>query len=152
LLVSGKRYALTLQLMLKKSRNRKNSSRSPTLPREPQRPPMPMAIDPSLQHPGMHHGRHPETFSPAYDNRHAYPPQLPPQQHTAAYIGQQPMPFTAQQTADAEHIWQDVGQASHDHLPVWIDDECLGGATFTQHGMNAFFLPEAYLPTRPQIW
>jgi len=37
-------------------------------------------------------------------------------------------------------------------LPVWISDQSLGGQSFSQHGIDAFLIPPEYLPTSTQIW
>lgn len=157
--VSGKRYALTLQLMLKRSRKRKpGTSRSPNGSREPQRS-LSMVIDhhPNNAHqpammPPPQHPRSSEPFSPTYEmsfanNNH--------NQHHLQPVAPQPVRQghpAPEGAADAESIWQGFELTSQEQLPVWISDQSLGGHTFSQHGMDAFLLPSDYLPPAPQIW
>ncbi|KAJ7071192.1 hypothetical protein C8F01DRAFT_1109497 [Mycena amicta] len=66
--IPGKRYALTLQVMLKRSRKRKSASstsRSPKATRDPHHP-MAMPVDPVHHHAASHQQQLPEPFSPAY--------------------------------------------------------------------------------------
>jgi len=160
--VPGKRYALTLQLMLKRSKSRKahsSSSRSPKVLRDPQRS---MIIDhPPNSHPASvpipPYTRVAEPFSPVYEypaqelhlqgpHTHAmhmavnpmaqhYPPQLPHPNFT-----------------EAEQILRGLEQTDVAQLPVWISDQSLGGQSFSQHGMDAFIIPTEYLPPATQIW
>jgi hypothetical protein len=53
---------------------------------------------------------------------------------------------------DADQIWQGFEMTAQEQLPVWISDQSLGGQSFSQHGMDAFLLPNDYLPAAPQIW
>ncbi|KAF7339790.1 Fungal-trans domain-containing protein [Mycena venus] len=138
--IPGKRYALTLQVMLKRSRKRKSgssTSRSPKTSRDPHRP-MVMSVDPN--HPGNMQPHHAEPFSPAYESfaspANAHAPTHQPHLHAT----------------DADHIWRGFEMTASEQLPVWISDQTLGGNSFSQNGMNAFLLPQDYLPPTPQIW
>ncbi|KAJ6574941.1 hypothetical protein B0H19DRAFT_619992 [Mycena capillaripes] len=140
--IPGKRYALTLQVMLKRSRKRKSgssTSRSPKITRDPHRP-MVMAVDPG--HPGNMQQHHPEPFSPAYES-FAGPggPHIPGSSHQPHL-----------HATDADHIWRGFEMTASEQLPVWISDQTLGGNSFSQNGINAFLLPQDYLPPTPQIW
>ncbi|KAG6830299.1 hypothetical protein H0H92_001377 [Tricholoma furcatifolium] len=158
--VPGKRYALTLQLMLKRSKKR--TSRSPKTTREGHRL-MSMSVDHSAGTiPGavsVTHQRHMEPFSP-YDS--SFPEMhgqnlgsgaLPHQHHISHHQSQQMLhPPYQQGMADAEHIWRGFEATANEQLPVWISDQSLGGNSFTQNGMDAFLLPNDYnMPTAPQI-
>ncbi|KAF9566152.1 hypothetical protein CPC08DRAFT_658350 [Agrocybe pediades] len=156
--IPGKRYALTLQLMLKRSKRRKGSgaSQSPNISRDPQRPPG-MVIDQQphgVPLPPPIHGVV-QPYSPIYDVGPAgYPIQ---DNHSHANQGQaNPMPqYYAPQAGnfnEAEQIWRGLEQTSVEQLPVWISDQSLGGQTFSQHGMDAFIIPTEYLPPTTQIW
>lgn len=160
--VPGKRYALTLQLMLKRSKRRKanSSSRSPKVSRDPQRSLM-MAVDPpgsqSAPTTAPQH-RPPEPFSPTYDpNNYPMEGQMDgphgPHPHVSVNTMPQQFPHLAHPSfAEAEQIWRGLEQATGD-LPTWISDQSLGGQSFSQHGMDAFIIPPDYLPVAPQqIW
>ncbi|KIJ21916.1 hypothetical protein PAXINDRAFT_159912 [Paxillus involutus ATCC 200175] len=135
--IPGKRYAITLQLMLKRAKKRKaaSSSRSPKISRDSQRT-IPMAID--QQTAMMNH----DTFSPTYD-----PSFSSPETMHQIQIGMLPP-----HGADVDSIWRGFEMTSNEQLPVWISDQSLGGSTFSQQGMDAFLLPADYLPPAPQIW
>lgn len=162
--VPGKRYALTLQLMLRRARKRKAgfSSHSPASMRD-SRHPMPAMIatnhngnlGPHL--PSPHHRNSEGPFSPtgSFDAPYSANPH-PSYQHLPvapspghAHQPQQnrPGPLT-----DADQIWEGFSATIPEQLPVWISDQSLGGNTFSQHGMDAFLLPPDYLPPAPQIW
>ncbi|KAF7306766.1 Fungal-trans domain-containing protein [Mycena indigotica] len=133
--IPGKRYALTLQVMLKRSRKRKSASsasRSPKTTRDAHHP-MAMPIDQ-----GHHQPQHPEPFSP-YDATFASPTTAHP-------------PHPPHHPSEAEHIWRGFEMTASEQLPVWISDQSLGGNSFSQNGINAFLLPQDYLPATPQIW
>ncbi|KAF9020303.1 hypothetical protein BDZ89DRAFT_1138725 [Hymenopellis radicata] len=142
--VPGKRYALTLQLMLKRFQTRRmstssgSSSRSPTSGRM-SHPQLSMIMDaPPATGPGATGGAGGYAYS-AYPDGSAPPP--------AYQYSLQP--------GEADHIWRGLAihaAAEHEQTPVWISDQSLGGQMFTQHGMNAFLLPTDYLPPVPQIW
>lgn len=149
--VPGKRYALTLQLMLKRSKRRKTNSISPQM----SRPGQPVHRDssghsqdvtmghPMSQHP---HAQH-QPLSPTYDTTFTAPPgqmvHMPPgvpQQHFGQY------------NANIDTIWRGFESTSAEQLPVWLSDQTLGGASFSQNGIDAFLLPNDFLPPAPQIW
>ncbi|KAJ7225689.1 hypothetical protein GGX14DRAFT_640350 [Mycena pura] len=140
--IPGKRYALTLQVMLKRFRKRKSASstsRSPKTSRDPHHP-MPMSVD-ANHHPGNNH-HHSEPFSPAYETFTS-----PAVMHAPGSSHQPHLHPT-----DAEHIWRGFEMTASEQLPVWISDQTLGGNSFSQNGINAFLLPPDYLPATPQIW
>ncbi|KAF4605049.1 hypothetical protein EYR40_003832 [Pleurotus pulmonarius] len=164
--IPAKRYALTLQVMLKRAKKRKDSqSLSPKATRDPQQR-MPVRVDHSGGIPVQH--RPVENFSPTYEHA-AYPPEMQAQQHmhqshhhthhhpdavnqmhghhTHPMHGQPQLPMTA----DADNIWRSFNMTSNEQLPVWVSDQTLGGNAFTQSGMDAFLLPTEYLPG-PTIW
>ncbi|KAJ3575974.1 hypothetical protein NP233_g731 [Leucocoprinus birnbaumii] len=204
--IPGQRYALTLQVMLRRSKKRKqqSSSRSPASTSR-ETPRAGMAIDhhgamgpnavgmpqhrnseqfqaqygPPPQYPGndsqvyghgvnpmpqhqhqqhqqyqqqQHHGHvvHPQQHS------HGHHPHGPQQQQFQPYPVPAPMHHHYLQhnggPTDAEHIVQDYRTTANEQLPVWISDQTLGGSTFLQNGMDAFLLPNDYLPPAPQIW
>ncbi|KAF8973572.1 hypothetical protein BDZ97DRAFT_1690763 [Flammula alnicola] len=156
--IPGKRYALTLQLMLKKSKKRKanSSSRSPKVSRDSQRS-LVMAVDhPPTNHPAsvaVSQHRPSEPFSPAYD---AYPVQDSQMHGPHVQINQMPQHYSHLPPPnfgpDAEQIWRGFEHATGE-LPNWISDQSLGGQSFSQHGMDAFIIPTDYLPVAPQqIW
>ncbi|KAJ6519653.1 hypothetical protein C8R45DRAFT_952252 [Mycena sanguinolenta] len=138
--IPGKRYALTLQVMLKRSRKRKSgssTSRSPKISRDSHRP-MVMSVDPS--HPGNIPQHQSEPFSPAYEPFTSPGSTHPPTHQVHLHA------------TDADHIWRGFEMTASEQLPVWISDQTLGGNSFSQNGMNAFLLPQDYLPPTPQIW
>lgn len=146
--VPGKRYALTLQLMLKRAKKRKASqSRSPKMPREAQvhRPTIAMVVENQVA--PQPHPRHQETFSASYEQ--VYPaPDVSSSQgpHLIA------PPMAVQHTGDVDNIWRGFEMTSNEQLPVWLSDQSLGGHSFQQNGMDAFLLPNDYLPPATQIW
>ncbi|KAF9456161.1 hypothetical protein BDZ94DRAFT_1292962 [Collybia nuda] len=170
--IPGKRYALTLQLMLKRSKKRKagSLSRSPKTNREPHRPLAMIVDNPAANNitggPNVH-PRHQESYPPQYDAafpsvsenqihgvhipgtlHHNQQHQQPPHQHSY----QQPPPHHPHYTTDADHIWRGFEMTANEQLPVWISDQSLGGNSFSQNGMDAFLLPNDYMPPAPQIW
>ncbi|KAF8745103.1 hypothetical protein AX14_010573 [Amanita brunnescens Koide BX004] len=155
----GKRYALTLQIMLKRSKIRKaSSSRSPQTAHDTARS-LAMTTDQTSAH-GMNNiailpqQRGAEPFSPTY----TYPghdSQMQQVQASGAIAPNQVMTQTHQPRlplTDAEQIWRGFEMTSNEQLPVWISDQSLGGQSFPQHGYDAFLLPPDYLPPAPQIW
>ncbi|KAI6095508.1 hypothetical protein EDD16DRAFT_1678199 [Pisolithus croceorrhizus] len=131
--IPGKRYAITLQLMLKRAKKRKgtSTSRSPNISREVPRT-IPMAIEqPSSMH---------DSFSPTYDPSFSSPEGA----------RQMQMGMVPQYGTDAEIIWRGFETSPNEQLPFWITDQSLGGNTFSQQGMDAFLLPPDY--RAPQIW
>lgn len=141
--VPGKRYALTLQLMLKRGMKRKSgstSSLSPKLPREPYQPkverPASMAVNQVVN---------PTPISPS-----VYDPS------PGAMVSPQGLPMYSTThpgyIANAEYIWRGFEATSTEQLPVWLSDQSLGGNSFSLNGIDAFLLPNDYLPPAPQIW
>ncbi|KAK0245668.1 hypothetical protein EDD85DRAFT_924755 [Armillaria nabsnona] len=147
--VPGKRYALTLQLMLKRFQSRRassSSSRSPTIGREPHRQQLSMIMD----HGGQNVAGGVSSYtSSSYSNLTGSPEG---QQVVAAQVPG-PVPYAPHphQHQEAEQIWRGFESTANEQLPVWISDQSLGGQSFQQHGMDAFLLPSDYLPPGPQI-
>ncbi|KIK70783.1 hypothetical protein GYMLUDRAFT_32836 [Collybiopsis luxurians FD-317 M1] len=148
----GKRYALTLQLMLKRFKKRKSAStsRSPKATREPHRN---VSV---MEHPSSS-GAMPApqvAYSPVYDTNYT------PHPENMMVAGHPQMPMQHQQVqhqhhihpADAENIWRGFEMTANEQLPVWISDQTLGGTSFSQNGMDAFLLPNEYFPGGPQIF
>lgn len=188
-LVPGQRYALTLQVMLRRTKKprHQSSSRSPaTASRENQRPSM--AFDhpgglpinsigipqhrnseqlqgqygPPPQYPGGDSPVYSHNMSQQNQQRHSVHPQ-----HSHGHLShasQQFQPYSVSAPmhhhylqhnggpTDVEHIVHDYRSTANEQLPVWISDQTLGGNTFLQNGMDAFLLPNDYLPPAPQIW
>lgn len=160
LIVPGKRYGLTLELMLKRSRRRKTNSTSlsPTVPREPHQP-MLMPVDPPsvepiipVSVPHQHHPHPQEQFSPTYPqvNYHMSVPQMHPSHMQMNQMHQQYVHFPQHTYVEAEHILRGIEQTNGD-IPTWISDRGLGGQSFTQHGMDAFIMPPDYV-SAPTWW
>lgn len=147
--IPGKRYALTLQLMLKRAKKRKavSTSRSPKMSREPQHRSMSMVTDPSS---GMaiNPPMNTEQFSPPYDPSFSSP-ETPMQGH---HMGAHMQGPNTTDTVNVDNIWRGFEMTSNEQLPVWLSDQTLGGNSFSQNGMDAFLLPNDYLPPAPQIW
>jgi len=135
--IPGKRYALTLQLMLKRSMKRKPSAvpRSPQVPREPYPPKVPSERPASM---AVNQVVNPTPISPSVYDPSLVPPSLPG--YPPGYV------------ADVNNIWRGFEATSADQLPVWLSDQSLGGNSFSQSGIDAFLLPSDYLPPAPQIW
>ncbi|KIY62636.1 hypothetical protein CYLTODRAFT_383348 [Cylindrobasidium torrendii FP15055 ss-10] len=102
--VPGKRYVLTLQVMLKHFRPTISGAEQPVM------------------YPGLQDGSAMMPYPTQY--------QLQP--------------------GEVDQIWRGITTAGP--LPVWASDQSLGGATFAKDGLNAFLLPNTYLPPLPQIW
>ncbi|EKM61311.1 uncharacterized protein PHACADRAFT_168746 [Phanerochaete carnosa HHB-10118-sp] len=151
--VPGKRYAFTLQLMLKRFKRRKASSmsRSPQLPRPGHRSgESSHSQDMTVGHPiSQHPHAQNQAMSPTYDATFAAHSE--PMGHMGPNMQQQ---YFAQYggTGNVESIWRGFESTSIEQLPVWLSDQSLGGASFSQHGIDAFLLPNDYLPPAPQIW
>ncbi|CAL1695059.1 unnamed protein product [Somion occarium] len=123
--VPGRRYALTLQLMLKRFKKRK-----------------------------MSQGMSQQPMSPVYDTHFAAHPDSAMARHVQPQQQQQmgaPHPYNQYQS-NADHIWRGFEATSNEQLPVWLSDQTLGGASFSQNGIDAFLLPNDFLPPAPQIW
>ena len=95
---------------------------------------------------GPHGHAHP--ISPTYDAHFtAHPEAMAHHMSTT-----QPQPHFGQYaTANIDNIWRGFESTSTEQLPVWLSDQTLGGAPFSQNGIDAFLLPTDYLPA-PQIW
>jgi len=140
--IPGNRYALTLQLMLKRGMKRKtgSSSHSPKLPREYQptkvERPASMAVN--------------QVVNPMPISPNVYDPS------TGTMVSPQGLPVYANTQsgyiANADYIWRGFEATSTEQLPVWLSDQSLGGTSFSQSGIDAFLLPNDYLPPAPQIW
>lgn len=154
--VPAKRYALTLKLMLKRSKQRRQASlsRSPSTVDAHRMQAVRSDSTGSvvMQHHGPHSSSSQEPFSPTY---HAFPSpegfvhtQIP---QPGAHPHHMP-PYVSADAANLDQIWRGFEQAPSDQLPMWLNDQTLGGAQFTQQGMNAFLLPQDFLPPQPQIW
>jgi hypothetical protein len=137
--VPGKRYASTLQFMLK--RTKKRMSRSPqALNQPPLLPPIPMA-HPQQQNTVL-------THAPAYAPYSHHPDDMSP------YEGPYPQPFVSHgpgiahiMPVSSADIYRD--STANDQLPFWISDQSLGGYSMQQFGMDAFLLPQEHIH---QIW
>ena len=147
--VPGKRYAITLQLMLKRFKRRKTGSmsRSPQMPRPTHQGShsQDMAMGHVMpQHP---HGANQPT-SPTYDATFTTHPEAMTHMHP-----NMPQHFNQYGgAANIEHIWRTFESTSAEQLPIWLSDQTLGGSQFSQNGIDAFLLPNDYLPPAPQIW
>lgn len=155
--IPGKRYAVTLQLMLKRSRKRTrvSQSRSPTLSREA-RHHRTASMDYASDHNGVG-GTVPsdqqgqggpassqEPVTPAYEFSH---------QPMAAQMQMMHEPQgTVAFDSRVDNIWRGFETTSNEQLPVWLSDQTLGGNSFQQNGMDAFLLPHEFFPPAPQIW
>ncbi|KAF8807749.1 hypothetical protein BYT27DRAFT_7189845 [Phlegmacium glaucopus] len=157
--IPGKRYALTLQLMLKRSKRRKgnSSSLSPKHSRDAQRP-VAMAIDhaPSSNLPPQTTTFQHRTSEPFSSFEGTFPTQDYTTGHSAE-LAVNPMPqhyphLPYPHPVDIDQLWRGTEQTSSDQLPVWMTDHSLGGTSFSQHGMDAFIMPTEYVPAAPQIW
>lgn len=146
----GKRYALTLQLMLKRFKKRKpgSMSRSPKMARPGQRGSMdqtPHSIDVQMAHANM--PQH-QPMSPTYDTTFTAHPET----IAHAMSGAVPSPQQFGQYTAIDQIWRGFESTSTEQLPVWLSDQTLGGQSFSQNGIDAFLLPNDYLPGPQQIW
>ncbi|KAJ3556439.1 hypothetical protein NM688_g2024 [Phlebia brevispora] len=151
--VPGKRYAITLQLMLKRFKKRKSSgmSHSPQVPRPGHRGSMdqsPHSVDVQMGQPILQHAHQPT--SPTYDPNFVAHPEAMAHMIPGGMAPQQQQ-FAAQ-NANIDHILHGFESTSTDQLPVWLSDQSLGGQTFSQYGIDAFLLPNDYLPPGTQIW
>lgn len=91
----------------------------------------------------------PEQFSPTYDPSFSSPDMHGhPHQQVGAHM-QHP---GVNDAPNADNIWRGFEMTSNEQLPVWLSDQTLGGNSFSQNGMDAFLLPNDYLPPAPQIW
>ncbi|KAI0778385.1 hypothetical protein BD413DRAFT_466315 [Trametes elegans] len=147
--VPGKRYAYTLQLMIKRFRKRRQSvstSRSPTMSRDQRHR--------SVSDAG---GYSSDAVSQSATSQTPTSPtfESPYQNHpdTAGHVQMgPPHPYAQQYAPNIENIWRGFETTSNEQLPVWLSDQSLGGASFGANGIDAFLLPTDYLPAAPQIW
>ncbi|KAG7099044.1 hypothetical protein E1B28_000922 [Marasmius oreades] len=147
------RYALTLELMLKRFQMRSNSLSPKTTRGEPMNtqgqtvPHRPPQVD-NLNI-MMRQNSSQVPYSPAYET---FPPGHPQHQHMAHPHAQQQQNYAY--PAEADHIWSGFEMTSNEQLPVWMSDQTLGGHQFSQHGMESFLLPPEYSQAAqpPQIW
>ena len=156
--VPGRRYALTLQLMLKRFKKRKASSvsRSPKATRDSSSSHHQVIYSSESQ---MSQGMSQQPISPVYDThfsghqdpnvRHVHHQQ---QQHGQPHMGPQAHGPYNQYQANVDHIWRGFETTSNEQLPVWLSDQTLGGNSFSQNGIDAFLLPTDFLPPSTQIW
>lgn len=92
-----------------------------------------------------------EQFSPPYEAPFSSP-EIPMHVQHGPQMG---VHMPGQNTTDAvnvDSIWRGFEMTSTEQLPVWLSDQSLGGSSFSQNGMDAFLLPNDYLPPAPQIW
>ena len=93
-----------------------------------------------------------DSFSPVYDVVYSQENQ-PHGPHGPMNAMAPHFPHLNNQTfLEADQIWRGLEQTSAEQLPVWISDQSLGGQSFSQHGMDAFIIPNEYLPPTTQIW
>jgi hypothetical protein len=144
--VPGKRYALTLQLMLKRSMKRKrgSTSLSPKLPRDSYQPKVPVERPASM---AVNQVVNPTPISPGVIDPSIGHGQMVPPQGLPAYPASYPG-----YVANVDNIWRGFEATSTEQLPVWLSDQSLGGNSFSQSGIDAFLLPNDYFPPAPQIW
>jgi hypothetical protein len=138
LAVPGKRYALTLELMLKHARKQKSSSRSRSPYLRPERTivqPVPTTI---------------ESQQPATSVNQAHLQQ--PAQEILPITLDQYFDHPGVATMDTAYqyginrILRGFETTANDQLPFWLSDQSLGGSEVQQSGMDAFLLPMDYLP------
>lgn len=160
--VPAKRYALTLQLMLKPSKKRSNiSNRSQIVTRESQRTSANfnhlVSIPQSTSIP-QPYGRPIDSY-PSYDSpypsqdihmhstqgghNHLIQPSINPATHQ--YITHLPHNIALTEAEILRGL-------ETTEVPVWISDQSLGGQSFSQLGMEAFLIPTEYVPHATQIW
>jgi hypothetical protein len=133
--IPGQRYAVTLQLMLKRSRKRRDtpSARPAQIPRDGRRQ-------------SMEYGEPPvQPISPSYDTTYVINPEAMAQMTMG--VPEQASGFTA----NVDNIWRGFEAATNEQLPVWLSDQTLGGHSIQQNGMDAFLLPQDFFPAA-QIW
>lgn len=179
--VPARRYAYTLQLMLKKSKRRKAHSQSPvnTMRPEPNiRSPATSGYPqpPHIQHqpprtdypPGgpesPHYERPPQPNLPPNlngpipaPNPHVHPLDVvqPPHNLPQAHAHPHNSHSYHEDGANLDLIWRGFESATNDQLPMWITDQSLGGHSLSQLGLEAFMMPmelDHGRGTVPQIW
>lgn len=148
--VPARRYAYTLQLMLKKSKKRKSThSRSPTASRFPPQS-QGSSSDRAQVGSSARLSQH-EPVSPTYERSYSH--------HDNNQGSQVSMNVAPQFNADAanlDQIWRGFEGSTNEQLPIWLTDQTLGGNSITQYGLEAFMMPAEYDQrnqfTTPQIW
>ena len=95
-----------------------------------------------------HHIANP--ISPTYDSHYTAHPES--MTHMGSGAGGPAQQYYGQYAANIDNIWRGFESTSTEQLPVWLSDQSLGGASFSQNGIDAFLLPADYLPPAPQIW
>ncbi|KAI0030204.1 hypothetical protein K488DRAFT_23891, partial [Vararia minispora EC-137] len=160
--IPGKRYAITLQLMLKRSGRRGSVAGHPSrggsrdsYGKAPVERPQNMSVSQVINQPPVT----PVSPTHMYDLAPGHG-STPPQQQQQHMLHQQQqhhqqMMYAARQQGyipNADNIWRGFESASTEQLPVWLSDQSLGGNSFTQSGIDAFLLPADYMPPAPQIW
>jgi hypothetical protein len=149
--------------MVKNTRKRRNESQSPSATRHVPHS-MHMAVDGSGNPLG---GGRQEPFSPVYEQYSGTPgahmqshgQQMQQQQHQHQHHQQQhqqqqqqqPVPHYAADAININSIWQGLESTAPEQMPVWISDQNLGGNQLSQHGMDAFLVPNDYFPPPPLI-
>jgi len=150
--IPARRYAYTLQLMLKKFKKRRSGhSRSPTSSRIDQGSVSSQGSSSNRQmsQSAVGHGSH-EPLSPTYERAYT--------QQEALQNAQMAMHMPSQFNADAanlDQIWRGFEGTSNEQLPVWLSDQSLGGNSLSQLGLEAFMMPPEYdqrTYSTPQIW
>ena len=143
-LVPARRYAYTLQLMLKKSKKRRaGSARSPIVMRHTG--PGEVQGSATMIHPSA------EPISPTYERSFSQPEQM----QGPIPIHHVPPPQFNADAANLDHIWRGFEGATNEQLPVWLSDQSLGGNSFSQLGLEAFMMPaelDYQRSNAPQIW
>lgn len=142
--IPARRYAYTLQLMLKKSKSRRRRaahSRSPTASR------MAISSGASQASSGDRQGSqsavsvpsHHDSASPTFERSYS--------QHDIMQNAPVPMNVGQQFNADAanlDQIWRGFEGTSNEQLPMWLSDASLGGNSIAQLGLEAFMMPQEY--------
>lgn len=139
--VPGKRYAFTLQLMLKRSRKRSASmSRSPGASRHRSHSNASYAPDTVLSQVNQH-----QIMSPTFDASFSHADAMNPM---SAEFNQ----HLAQYGPSIDHIWRGFDTTANEQLPVWLSDQTLGGVSVSQQGMEGLLMPAEFVSTSTQIW
>jgi hypothetical protein len=148
--------------MLKKSKRRHTGhSRSPTAARAAVQSTTPQST-PSLterQHsqpaPSTSHHAHHETISPTYERTSYHPHEaihgVPIQhQHFAMH------PHINADASNLDQIWRGFEGQANEQLPMWLNDQGLGGGSLVNFGLEAYMMPPEYdqraAYNTPQIW
>lgn len=144
--------------MLKRGKKRKaaSTSRSPKMARESHPHPthhrsLSMVSEPS---PGMVMSQpmNTEQFSPTYSEAPFSSPEMTMHTQHGPHMGVHVPHQNTTDVVNVDNIWRGFEMTSNEQLPVWLSDQSLGGSSFSQNGMDAFLLPNDYLPPAPQIW